>query len=170
MYIRRKVFSILADEMGEERLYSVNETLLEGYEYEERDFADSEEEEEEEHPKKSHKAAKIAGGVAGVVGTTAAGVYAAKKGLLGKKAGEAVNKIIMKNTKAGSKLYEQAVKDTVNLHSKELEKEISKNLKKHFPDLSRKQLKSSIKTGLRKKQHILDEIAKEVREKTPGKK
>ena len=44
MYIRRKVFSILADEMGEERLYSVNETLLEDYEYEERDFADSEEE------------------------------------------------------------------------------------------------------------------------------
>ena len=32
MYIRRKVFSILTDEMGEERLYSVNETLLEGYE------------------------------------------------------------------------------------------------------------------------------------------
>ena len=29
MYIRRKVFSILTDEMGEERLYSVNETLTE---------------------------------------------------------------------------------------------------------------------------------------------
>ena len=37
MYIRRKVFSILTDEMGEERLYSVNETLLEGYEV--REFA-----------------------------------------------------------------------------------------------------------------------------------
>ena len=57
MYIRRKVFSILADEMGEERLYSVNETLLEDYEYEERDFADSEE--EEEGAKKSHKKAKL---------------------------------------------------------------------------------------------------------------
>ena len=37
MYIRRKVFSILTDEMGEERLYSVNETVFEGYE--EREFA-----------------------------------------------------------------------------------------------------------------------------------
>ena len=43
MYIRRKVFSILTDEMGEERLYSVNETILE--DYEEREFADKEEEE-----------------------------------------------------------------------------------------------------------------------------
>ena len=43
MYIRRKVFSILTDEMGEERLYSVNETLLEGYEVEEeREFAKKE--------------------------------------------------------------------------------------------------------------------------------
>ena len=40
MYIRRKVFSILTDEAGEERLYSVNETLIEGYGVEEeREFA-----------------------------------------------------------------------------------------------------------------------------------
>lgn len=43
MYIRRKVFSILTDEAGEERLFSVNETVFEGYEYdgveEEREFA-----------------------------------------------------------------------------------------------------------------------------------
>ena len=37
MYIRRKVFSVLADEMGEERLYSVNDTLFEGYEVDELD-------------------------------------------------------------------------------------------------------------------------------------
>ena len=44
MYVRRKVFSVLVDEMGEERLYSVNETLLEGYEVEEeREFAEKEE-------------------------------------------------------------------------------------------------------------------------------
>ena len=43
MYIRRKVFSILTDEMGEERLYSVNETVFEGYE--EREFAKKEENE-----------------------------------------------------------------------------------------------------------------------------
>ena len=44
MYVRRKVFSVLVDETGEERLYSVNETLLEGFEYEEREFAEKEEE------------------------------------------------------------------------------------------------------------------------------
>lgn len=44
MYVRRKVFSILVDEVGEEKLYSVNETLLEGYEKEEeREFAEKEE-------------------------------------------------------------------------------------------------------------------------------
>lgn len=43
MYIRRKVFSVLTDETGEERLYSVNETLLDGYEVEEeREFAKKE--------------------------------------------------------------------------------------------------------------------------------
>ena len=46
MYIRRKVFSVLVDETGEERLYSVNETLLEGYE--EREFAEKKKEEEVE--------------------------------------------------------------------------------------------------------------------------
>ena len=44
MYIRRKVFSVLTDEMGEERLYSVNETVLEGFEYDEveqKEFANT---------------------------------------------------------------------------------------------------------------------------------
>ena len=49
MYIRRKVFSVLVDETGEERLYSVNETLLEGYE--EREFAEKEEEVEPKNDK-----------------------------------------------------------------------------------------------------------------------
>lgn len=109
MYIRRKVFSILTDEMGEERLYSVNETVFEGYE--EREFAKKEE-------KKSHKGAKIAAGVAGTVGATAAGVYAAKKGLLGKKAADKVNNVILKYSKEGGKVYEQAIKDKVNAHKK----------------------------------------------------
>ena len=44
MYIRRKVFSVFTDEIGEERLYSVNETILGGYEVEEeREFAKKEE-------------------------------------------------------------------------------------------------------------------------------
>lgn len=46
MYIRRKVFSVFTDEIGEERLYSVNETLLGGYE--ERIFAEKKEEEKKE--------------------------------------------------------------------------------------------------------------------------
>lgn len=51
MYIRRKVFSILTDEMGEEKLFSVNETLLEGYEYDEVDdryFSKKEEEDDDD--------------------------------------------------------------------------------------------------------------------------
>ena len=113
MYIRRKVFSILTDEMGEERLYSVNETVFEGYEV--REFAEKEE-------KKSHKGAKIAAGVAGTVGATAAGVYAAKKGLLGKKAADKVNNVILKYSKEGGKIYEQAIKDKVNAHKKDIVK------------------------------------------------
>lgn len=50
MYIRRKVFSVLVDETGEERLYSVNETILEGYE--EREFAEKKEEEESPRAKR----------------------------------------------------------------------------------------------------------------------
>ena len=109
MYIRRKVFSILTDEKGEERLYSVNETVFKGYEV--REFAEKEE-------KKSHKGAKIAAGVAGTVGATAAGVYAAKKGLLGKRAADKVNNVILKYSKEGGKVYEQAIKDKVNAHKK----------------------------------------------------
>ena len=113
MYIRRKVFSILTNEKGEERLYSVNETVFKGYEV--REFAEKEE-------KKSHKGAKIAAGVAGTVGATAAGVYAAKKGLLGKRAADKVNNVILKYSKEGGKVYEQAIKDKVNAHKKDIVK------------------------------------------------
>ena len=114
MYIRRKVFSVLVDETGEERLYSVNETILE-----DRIFAKKEEEEE---TKKGSKGKKIALGVAGAAATTAAGVYAAKKGYLGKKAADKVNNVIMKHSKEGGKVYEQAVKDKVNAHKKAIVK------------------------------------------------
>ena len=112
MYIRRKVFSVLVDETGEEKLYSVNETVFEGYK--EREFAEKEEE------KKSRKAAKVAGGIAGAAVTTAAGLYAAKKGYLGKKAADKVNNVIMKHSKEGGKVYVQAVKDKVNAHKKDI--------------------------------------------------
>ena len=124
MYIRRKVFSVLLDETGEERLYSVNETILE-----DRIFANKEEEE----PKKGGKGKKIALGIAGAVATTAAGAYAAKKGYLGKKAADKVNKVIMKHSKEGGKVYEQAVKDRVNAHKKDIVKTAENKIAKKYP-------------------------------------
>ena len=76
MYIRRKVFSVLADEMGEERLYSVNETVFNGFEYEEVDdryFAD--------HDAEIAGAAKGAGAVGAGAGLVGAGVYGSDKAL-----------------------------------------------------------------------------------------
>ena len=93
-------------------MYSVNETTLK-----DRIFAKKEEEE----PKKGGKGKKIALGIAGA-GATAAGAYAAKKGYLGKKAADKVNNVIMKHSKEGGKVYEQAVKDKVNAHKKAIVK------------------------------------------------
>lgn len=79
MYIRRKVFSVLTDEMGEERLYSVNETLFEGYEYDEVDdryFAD--------HDAEVAGAAKGAAVGAGLVGA-GYGVTKLPKAMLSKR-------------------------------------------------------------------------------------
>lgn len=151
MYIRRKVFSILTDEMGEERLYSVNETVFEGYE--EREFAKKEE-------KKSHKGAKIAAGVAGTVGATAAGVYAAKKGLLGGKAAEKVNKVVMKYAKTGGKHYEQAVKDAVKANTKKLQKESASRAKEIFNEPTEAQLKSQFSKAKTKYEAELRNAAK----------
>ena len=154
MYIRRKVFSILVDESGEERLYSVNETLLE-----DRMFAKK----EEEPKKKSGKGKKVALGVTGAVATTAAGAYAAKKGLLGAKAGTAVNKVIMKNTKAGSKYYEQAVKDAVKANTKKLHKESATKAREVFTNPNEGQLKSMFSKAKAK-------FEAELKQGTPGKK
>ena len=40
MYIRRKVFSILQDEEGEEKLFSTTEFINEDYGYEQREFTE----------------------------------------------------------------------------------------------------------------------------------
>ena len=108
MYIRRKVFSILADEMGEERLYSVNETLLEDYEYEERDFADSEEdiyklkeellrkELEAEYKKKRKRNRRLSRAAA--LATVGTGLAAAN-GLLGNKAAKYINEGLIERSK-----------------------------------------------------------------------
>lgn len=90
MYIRRKVFSLLQDETGEERYFSTTDFDLD---VDERVFAEAEEEE----PKKLSKGAKIALGTAGALGTTAAGIVGAKY------AGKAL-------LKKGAKIAEQAEK------------------------------------------------------------
>ena len=56
MYIRRKVFACLTDEMGEEKLFSVNETILS--DCEDRDFS---EKEEDDTKLKLHHRMNIAG-------------------------------------------------------------------------------------------------------------
>jgi hypothetical protein len=89
MYIRRKVFSLLQDETGEERYYSTTDFDLD---VEERVFAEAEEE-----PKKLSKGAKIGIGVGGGLAATAAGIVGAKY------AGKAL-------LKKGAKIAEQAEK------------------------------------------------------------
>lgn len=79
MYIRRKVFSILADEMGNEKLFSVNETILEGFEYDEVDdryFAEA----EEEGNRVLAGAGKGAGITAATLGLGAGAGYGISKG------------------------------------------------------------------------------------------
>ena len=140
MYIRRKVFSVLTNEMGEERLYSVNETVFEGFEYDEVDeriFAEKEE-------KKGGKGKKIAAGVVGTTAATAAGLYAAKKGHLGAKAGEAVNKVIMKYAKQGGKVYENAVKDATKAQTKKIKKQLMAELSKEFPGSAQANLRKNL--------------------------
>lgn len=94
MYIRRKVFSLLQDETGEERYYSTTDFDLD---VEERVFA------EKEEPKKGlSKGAKIGLGVAGVAGTTAAGIFGARY---------AGKNILKKSNKALEELKQQIKKD-----------------------------------------------------------
>ncbi len=77
MYIRRKVFSLLQNEYGEERYFSTTEFDM-SYDGEEiRYFAKKDDDEEEEEPKKRGTGKKIAKGVgigtaAGLAGT---GIY-----------------------------------------------------------------------------------------------
>ena len=79
MYIRRKVFSILTDEMGEERLYSVNETVLEGFEYDEveqREFAKKRSDLEDYNSARGYGRGVLLGGS---LTATAAGIRAGRK-------------------------------------------------------------------------------------------
>lgn len=94
MYIRRKVFSVLNVD-GEERYFSTTDVEL------------------EDKKKGMSKAAKAALVTGAGLATAASTVYGAKKGLLGNRAGMAVNKAIMRAAgKAGKKgVFENAAKD-----------------------------------------------------------
>lgn len=96
MYIRRKVFSLLQDETGEERYYSTTDFDLD---VEEKVFAEKEAETEK---KGLSKGAKIALGTAGVLGTTAAGIIGARY---------AGKNILKKSNKALEELKQQIKKD-----------------------------------------------------------
>ena len=96
MYIRRKVFSLLQDETGEERYYSTTDFDLD---VEERIFADKEEKE----PKKGlSKGAKIGLGVGGGLAATAAGIVGARY---------AGKQLVKKSNKALEELKQQIKKD-----------------------------------------------------------
>lgn len=78
MFIRRKVFSLLQDQNGEERYYSTTEFVNEGAE--ERYYSEDEEAVAEEGQKKGlSKKAKIALGIGAGALATAGGIYGAKK-------------------------------------------------------------------------------------------
>ena len=75
MYIRRKVFSVVLDENGEERYFSTNEFINEEDYLDEVLFSDDDEESEE----KSHRGRNIAIGAGGAAALTGSGIYGAKK-------------------------------------------------------------------------------------------
>ena len=76
MYIRRKVFACLTDEMGEEKLFSVNETILSGSDCEDREF--SEKEEKKSKIRTAGKVAALTGAGASLAGGITENVIADK--------------------------------------------------------------------------------------------
>lgn len=105
MYIRRKVFSLLQDEMGEERYFSTTEFELEDG-LDERYYSDDE---------GMSTGAKVGIGAGATAATTAAALMAAKKGAFGGKIQKEVGKQIMKiGDKIGSKkIYMSGADDYV---------------------------------------------------------
>ena len=110
MYIRRKVFSLLQDETGEERYYSTTNFDLNVVE--ERNFANKEKEK-----KGLSTAAKIGIGTAGgIVGAKCVGKVLLKKG--GKIAGEAAKKSKEANAKYRESVISFAKPDLKNNYEK----------------------------------------------------
>lgn len=164
MYIRRKVFSLL-DVDGEERYFSTTDfELTDDYGYEDRYYSD-----DDEKRKGLSKAAKAAIASGASLATLAGGVYAGKKGYLGKKVAKGINAQIMKHTKQGSKLYEGAVDDIVNVVKRgdRKSKQWVAKMAKENPSMD-KGMKTNISKSI--KDDANKEYAEFLRKKIPGRK
>lgn len=102
MYIRRKVFSLLQDENGEERYFSTTDITLEDAEQRIFSLNEHDEEEQREYAEKEglSTGAKVGLGTTAGLAATAAAVYGAKKG--GKALVKAAEKLAEKSVKNGT--------------------------------------------------------------------
>jgi exopolyphosphatase/pppGpp-phosphohydrolase len=110
MYIRRKVFSVLQDESGEERYFSTTD-----YVYDDRMFS------EDGEKKPLSRGAKIAIGTAGTAALAAGSIYGAKK----------LGQHIIKNTKVTSKGYDKLSKKLLDgkITEEQFQQALAKNKK-----------------------------------------
>lgn len=115
MYIRRKVFSVITDENGEERLFSTTEFIDESNYLDELAFSDNDD--------KMSIGKKAALAAAGTLATAGAGIYGSKL------AGKAVIKQALKNSK---KYRDEAASTFKNLTEEQVDdlaKKVAKELK-----------------------------------------
>lgn len=124
MYIRRKVFSLLQDETGEERYFSTTDITLE--DAEQRIFSLVEDEEEQrEYAKKEGLTAgqKAAIGTAAGLAATAGGIYGAKA------IGKEVVKSALKNRKKLVSEASSTFKEMTEEQMDKLAQKVAKQLK-----------------------------------------
>lgn len=115
MYIRRKVFSVITDENGEERLFSTTEFIDESNYLDELAFSDND--------NKMSVGKKAALAAAGTLAAAGAGIYGSKL------AGKAVIKQALKNSK---KYRDEAASTFKNLTEEQMDdlaKKVAKELK-----------------------------------------
>lgn len=115
MYIRRKVFSVITDESGEEKLFSTTEFIDESNYLDELVFSDNDD--------KMSIGKKAALAAAGTLATVGAGIYGSKL------AGKAVIKQALKNSK---KYRDEAASTFKNLTEEQMDdlaKKVAKELK-----------------------------------------
>ena len=115
MYVRRKVFSVITDENGEERLFSTTEFIDESNYLDELAFSDND--------NKMSVGKKAALAAAGTLAAAGAGIYGSKL------AGKAVIKQALKNSK---KYRDEAASTFKNLTEEQMDdlaKKVAKELK-----------------------------------------